>query len=578
MPTRSSLRIGVAAAIAVALIVLAMPPGSSALALTSGGWTTTATASPSTVRAGDPVTLAVSVTSNKPRTALVDLEVYSPTAGRVHQRVWDAQAFSRKRTRSFSDTWTVPSQLAGETLVVKVGIFAAGWGSTYHWNDAATTFTVASGATTTTAPPSTTTTAAPTTTTTAPTTTTTTAPTTTTTTTPPDSGGLPARPAGWPASIELGMADAPGGASALAASVPVEFRYQYLAGGVNTGNGWANWNANGDFVRYYIEDSRAAGITPVFTYYMLYQSNPGATMGEADGVAANLGSSSTMAAYFADLRLFFQKAAAAGGTTVLHVEPDMWAYIQQRATNRDAATVPVRVAATGMAELAGLPDNAAGLGQAIVRLRDLYAPNVDLGFHFSTWGTGNDFIYSDPSDSVVESLGTATAQFYRSLNARFDVAFTDLTDRDAAFKQYVYGDRGASWYTPDDYRRSTVFIGAFVRSSGLRAVIWQIPFGNTRMQAMNNTWNHYQDNKVEWLLDEPARTHLDAYADAGVIALLFGRGADGVTCACDANRDGVTNPAPINGNTGVSLSADDDGGFFRDRANAYLRGGAVPVP
>ena len=95
---------------------------------------------------------------------------------------------------------------------------------------------------------------------------------------------------------------------------------------------------------------------------------------------------------------------------------------------------------------------------------------------------------------------------------------------------------------------------------------------------MNNTWNHYQDNKVEWLLDEPSRSHLDAYAKAGVIALLFGRGADGATCPCDANGDGVTNPAPINGNTRASLSADDDGGFFKDRANAYLRSGAMPLP
>ena len=262
---------------------------------------------------------------------------------------------------------------------------------------------------------------------------------------------------------------------------------------------------------------------------------------------------------------------------MLHVEPDAWAYIQQRA-NGNAASVPVRVGGTGVAELAGLPDTAAGFAQAIVRLRTATHPASASATTSSSWGTGNDFIYSDPSDSVVEGLGVSSARFYQSLGARFDVAFTDLTDRDAGFKQLNYGDGGASWYTAADYRRSTVFIGAFVRTSGLRAVIWQIPFGNTRMQAMNNTWNHYQDNKVEWLLDEPARSHLDAYAKAGVIALLFGRGADGATCPCDANGDGVTNPAPINGNTRASLSADDDGGFFKDRANAYLRSGAMPLP
>jgi hypothetical protein len=51
------------------------------------------------------------------------------------------------------------------------------------------------------------------------------------------------------------------------------------------------------------------------------------------------------------------------------------------------------------------------------------------------------------------------------------------------------------------------------------------------------------------------------------MAFLFGGGAAGTTCACDAMKDGVTNPVPVDGNERPSLSAaDDDGGFFRDRA------------
>ena len=108
-------------------------------------------------------------------------------------------------------------------------------------------------------------------------------------------------------------------------------------------------------------------------------------------------------------------------------------------------------------------------------------------------------------------------------------------------------------------------------------VVWQIPFGNTRMRAMNNTWNHYQDNKVEWLLDDPGRTHLQEYLQAGVVAFLFGRGADGTTCPCDANRDGVTNPAPINGNDRASLNAAADGGHFKEKSPAYYAAGAIPL-
>jgi hypothetical protein len=285
-----------------------------------------------------------------------------------------------------------------------------------------------------------------------------------------------------------------------------------------------------------------------------------------------------MAAYYNDLKLFFQKAGAAGGPTVLHVEPDLWAYLQQKSTNDNAATVPAKVGSSGQADVAGLPDNVAGFAQAIVRLRNKYAPNVILGYHFSTWGTGNDIIYSDPPDATVNSLGLRTAHFEQSLGAKFDIAFTDLSDRDAAFKQYVYGDGGASWYTADDYRRSTVYVGAFARTAGLRVVLWQIPQGNTKMRAENNTWDHYQDNKVEWLVGDTTRGHLNAYAQAGVVAALFGRGADGPTCACDAAGDGVTNPAPINNNNGVSLNADDDGGYFKQQVVNFYSAGLLTLP
>ena len=73
-----------------------------------------------------------------------------------------------------------------------------------------------------------------------------------------------------------------------------------------------------------------------------------------------------------------------------------------------------------------------------------------------------------------------------------------------------------------------------------------------------------------------SRAHLRAYVAAGFVGFLFGRGADGPTCACDAAKDGVTNPAPVDGNTRPSLSADDDGGYFAAQARAYDKTGAIP--
>jgi hypothetical protein len=561
---------------ALALLFLALLTG---LVLRSTGpadgqapstWSSSATVNPSSVARGASVTIQVTVTPPRTQSALVDLEVYSPAGAKVFQRFWDNTTLTAGRPSTFTATWSVPANEATGTHVAKIGVFGRGWGTLHHWNNGARSFTV-----TTTTTPAPTTTAPPTTSAPAPTTTTTAAP-TTTTTAPPPSSGLPARPRGFLATLQLGINDGAGGAATTRAMAPFGFRYQYLAGGVNTGHGWTNWGS--DFVPGYVRESRNHGMIPVFTYYMLYQSSPGGSMGESSGIAANLNNGATMAAYYNDLRQFFQKAAAAGGTTVLHVEPDLWGYVQQRADSDDARTVPAKVGGSGMADVAGLPDNIAGFAQAIVRLRDRYAPNVVLGFHVSTWATGNDFIYSDPSDATVDALGVRSGRFYQSLGARFDVTFAEFTDRDAGFKQAVYGDGGASWYNANDYRRHVTWIGAFVRTARLRAVLWQIPFGNTKMRAVNNTWNHYQDNKVEWFLDEPARTHLDAYARAGVVAFLFGRGADGATCPCDANNDGVTNPAPINGNNRTSLNADDDGGYFRERANGYYGTGPLALP
>jgi hypothetical protein len=386
----------------------------------------------------------------------------------------------------------------------------------------------------------------------------------------------------------------------LRATAPFLFRYQYLAGGVNTSSGWSTWNPNGDFAKFYIQESAASGMIPVFTYYQLLQSLPGGGS-ESDEDFGNLNNTATMTAYYNDLTLFFQKAGAfTGQRVVLHVEPDFWGYMQQRAAGDNAATVPAKVSETGIAALQGLPSNVAGFAQAVVKLRNTYAPNVTLAYHLSVWGTNVDIAISDPPDATVDALALRAANFYKSLGANFDLSFAEFSDRDAAFKQYIYGDGGASWWNAADFGRSTRFLGGFSSSTGKRLVMWQIPMGNTRMRSQNNTWGHYQDNRVEWLLDEPARTHLTAYRNAGVVAFLFGGGTGGVTCACNAASDGVTNPAAINGNTVASelaaagtppaqvtrgtvptlvtpYAADDDGGFLRWKAYAYYQAGALSL-
>src|SRR5262249_18183455 len=155
-------------------------------------------------------------------------------------------------------------------------------------------------------------------------------------------------PAGWPDTLELGMADKPGGTGTLKETADFSFRYQYLAGGGNTGGGWATWGAGGGFVGGYIPGAGGAPSIPGVSYYMLVQSVPGNSQPEKEGVHTNLQNVATMTAYFSDLKLFFERAGAfPNAMIVLHVEPDLWGYMHQRSRSDDAATVPVKVAATG---------------------------------------------------------------------------------------------------------------------------------------------------------------------------------------------------------------------------------------
>jgi hypothetical protein len=386
---------------------------------------------------------------------------------------------------------------------------------------------------------------------------------------PSAAGGLPPLPHGWPKTMQIGLTDAPGGAHALRASAAFGFRYQYLAGGANTGSGWSTWNPDGTFVTRYVDESRAAHVIPVFTYYQLLQSKPGGG-DEAHADLANLQNADTMHAYWADLELFFRRAKGSK-PVVLHVEPDLWGYIEQASTGDDGASVPAVVPD-------GLPQNAAGFAQEFVHMRDRLAPNVILAWHMSGWGTQHDIGYEDPPDRTVVAYATRSAAFYRSLGAAFDLSFEDFSDRDAGYYEKVEGNP-KTWFKPADFHRHLLYGRTFVRLAGIRMAAWQIPLGNTEMRAMDNTTGHYQDNRVQWLLEGASgRAHMRAYVKAGYIGFLFGGGAGGTTCACDGQKDGVTNPAPIGKNTRTSLSADDDGGLFRSLARAYYRHGAVHLP
>jgi hypothetical protein len=96
-----------------------------------------ASVSPSKVADGGTAAITAFVTSDATSTALVDIEVYSPSGSKVFQRWFDNQSFSAGQARRYTVKWAIPVGTASGTYTVKVGVFSPGWGTVYQWNDAA---------------------------------------------------------------------------------------------------------------------------------------------------------------------------------------------------------------------------------------------------------------------------------------------------------------------------------------------------------------------------------------------------------------------------------------------------------
>jgi hypothetical protein len=105
-------------------------------------WTESASTSPTTVARGGTVTITSTVTAPKATTALIDVEVYSPSGAKVFQKYYDNQSFTAGQTRTYKVSWQTGSRAPTGTYTVKIGVFSTGWGTLYDWNDTAATFTV----------------------------------------------------------------------------------------------------------------------------------------------------------------------------------------------------------------------------------------------------------------------------------------------------------------------------------------------------------------------------------------------------------------------------------------------------
>jgi len=544
-----------------------------------GDFTAVAITDPATANPGETVTVTAAVTSAKSGSAIVDVEIYDPSWNQVFQQWFPAEAFTANEERLYSASWEVPAGAAG-TYTVQIGLFSADWSESYLWNTEAGAIAVGQ-----------------------------TGPSDPTDPTEPTDPGQP--PLTMPEHFGIGLQAYPSENGIYGwmpdSRIAWDFAYQYLVGGVNTGNGWAHWNDNAQFPLWYAQGSAQNGYIPIFTYYQLLQSSGSCNeCSEAERDLSNLNNPAVMADYFEDFAMLMKRLGSGaeggvtgyGGLAIVHVEPDLSGYAQHAVLNNDlcygfcsgegndATLLRAAVSSSGHPDVAGLPDNWQGFNLALLRLRDKYAPNVKLAYHVSTWATMQDVASSaDPSlDPALE--GTKVGEFANQSGVQpvlsdvstYDLLFNDVSDRDAGYYKYELGRENAFWDKLNvdlpNFHRWEAFVNAAVQATGTRVIVWQIPLGNQYFSTMNNSFNHWQDNKVEYFF-----SHIEELASVGIIGLLFGPGMDGMVSVYDLANDDATNPAPIcttDGlsqgevcNTNQSIHEDDDGGYLRMAADAY---------
>lgn len=398
-------------------------------------------------------------------------------------------------------------------------------------------------------------------------------------------GSTPPVPAGIPSHFSFGLMNSPGDIGLMndmrsRNGTAWDFRYQYLAGGVNTGHGWETWNQpSGAFATSYVQESANNHYIPAFVYYEMLQSTGTCdSCIESQRDLTNLNTPTVMASYFANWRLLMQKLGAFGRPALVIVEPDLWGFMQQSApvAGTSAAAIPASVASSGDADSAHYPNTAQGYAWALLHIRDRYAPNAVLALHVSNWSTGADIDSSTVPTLDADQTARNTAAFLATagLNGNpagistWDILSNDVADHDSG--------QGVAWWDRTNqefpnFTRYLAFAHTLSQQTKRWILLWQVPEGNQFFATENNTQHHTQDNRAEYILG-----HVADFAQAGIAGVLFGPGNNG-TMVDDASHDGVTNPPPIASyqcehcNTHLSIYPDDDGGYLRLFVGAYYR-------
>jgi hypothetical protein len=351
---------------------------------------------------------------------------------------------------------------------------------------------------------------------------------------------LTVSPTGQPDKLLVGLFENPGDTWMKNSGVPWNSRYCYLTKGWVNNWGWSpydgSWALN--FMR---ETDGMGGAVPVVQYYQMN--------GEAGGGEGNFWAktqdAAVMKSYFGDFKILMQRAKDFGKPVYVELEADGYAFLQGQAGNNPSAAAAV--ASTGMPELAALPNTVAGWGMAFLAIKKAVgANNAFLCMHVSGWASGKDLFAWNITDALqpeVDKVYAFLSPLGLAANVTgitYDGVVSDPSDRDADFYRLTQNDGGAHWWDASDaasinsrsFNRYKEWLRLWNAKSGKPWLVWQLPLGNSNhLNVYNNggAREGYKDNRPEYFLGAGGLAHAKAFADAGVIALLFGPGTTGVS-------------------------------------------------
>jgi len=375
-----------------------------------------------------------------------------------------------------------------------------------------------------------------------------------------------ALPAGMPGHLAVGLMEDPGVTWMRDSGVAWDARYHYFTKGWVNNWGWSGYD--GSWGLSYFQECDKQGFLPVVQYY---QMNGESGYNESIFYQTTR-NAATMAGYFGDFKILMQRAKDFGKPVLVLMEGDGYAYMEIQSGGDPGAYSAI--ADSGLAELKGLPNTVAGWGLAFLQLRkSVGASNVILGMHISAWATLKDISYgsvTDPLEPEVQKAYGFLSQLGLAANvtgATYDVLVGDPLDRDSGYYQVV--EKQDRWWDASDAapitskscNRYAEWLRLWNQTAQKRWVLWQIPLGNSNHLNVPNAGGPrqgYQDNRPEYFFGS-GTAHLQSFADAGVIALLFGAGVGG--------QSSYTNDVYSDGQL-----------FMKSRAGAVLAQGSVPLP